>query len=236
MVRKDVEVKKSIIDLFLTKFTLTEEEAGIIKSGDAPIGTRFFQVMDKIDKIRDDCRVLMVGEEGPTQSGIDIMSTTSSYLEHSYGKLFRWTSHKFRQVGGEMQVEIDPTLCEAIHRLKKRPELLTEALTNLCETRQTTLLSSFITALTRGGPSGLPRPIELHAHDPIRYVGDMLAWVHQSIAAEQEFLESLFDLRAAKRMVGSVRKFGSGEEEEWIQELLDLVVGKLCIPLKVRDQ
>ena len=114
--------------------------------------------------------------------------------------------------------------------------LISEALTNLCETRQTTLLSSFITALTRGGPSGLPRPIELHAHDPIRYVGDMLAWVHQSIAVEQEFLESLFDLRAAKRMVGSVRKFGSGEEEEWIQELLDLVVGKLCIPLKVRDQ
>jgi len=62
----------------------------------------------------------------------------------------------------------------------------------------------------------------------------MLAWVHQSIAAEQEFLESLFDSRAAHRMVGSVRKFGSGgEEEEWIQELLDLAVGKLCVPLKV---
>ena len=24
---------------------------------------------------------------------------------------------------------------------------------------------------------GKPKPIELHAHDPIRYVGDMLAWV-----------------------------------------------------------
>jgi len=59
----------------------------------------------------------------------------------------------------------------------------------------------------------------------------MLAWVHQSIAAEQEFLESLFDLRAAHHMV---RKFGSGgEEEEWIQELLDLAVRKLCVPLKV---
>lgn len=69
----------------------------------------------------------------------------------------------------------------------------------------------------------------------MRYVGDMLAWVHQSIAAEQEFLESLFDLKSAKRMVGSVRNFGDGgEEEEWIQELLDLAVGKLCVPLKVR--
>ena len=33
-------------------------------------------------------------------------------------------------------------------------------------------------ALTRG-----PRPIEMHAHDPRRYVGDMMAWVHQSLAS-----------------------------------------------------
>ena len=37
----------------------------------------------------------------------------------------------------------------------------------------------FVTALTRGGPGGMPRPIEVQAHDPRRYVGDMLAWVHQ---------------------------------------------------------
>jgi hypothetical protein len=62
----------------------------------------------------------------------------------------------------------------------------------------------------------------------------MLAWVHQAIAAEQEFLESLFDLKVTQRIIGSVRRFGSGgEEEEWIQELLDLAVGKLCVPLKV---
>ena len=104
----------------------------------------------------------------------------------------------------------------------------------LSQIRQETLLSSFITALTRGGPTGLPRPIELHAHDSMRYVGDMLAWVHQIIAAEREFLEGLFGLKSDGRMVGSVRRFDyGGEEEEWIQELLDLAVGKLCPPLKV---
>jgi conserved oligomeric Golgi complex subunit 6 len=107
-------------------------------------------------------------------------------------------------------------------------------LTFLSETRQATLLSSFIAALTRGGPSGYPRPIELHAHDPLRYVGDMLAWVHQSIAAEREFLESLFGLKSDGRMVGSIRKFDStDEEEDWIRELMDLAFGKLCMPLKV---
>ena len=107
-------------------------------------------------------------------------------------------------------------------------------MTFLSETRQATVLSTFITALTRGGPSGYPRPIELHAHDPLRYVGDMLAWVHQSIAVEREFLESLFGLRSDGRMVGSIRKFDSkGDEEDWIRELMDLAFGKLCMPLRV---
>ena len=62
----------------------------------------------------------------------------------------------------------------------------------------------------------------------------MLAWVHQSIAAEREFLESLFGLKSDGRMVGSIRKFDSkDEEEDWICELMDLAVGKLCLPLKV---
>ena len=108
-----------------------------------------------------------------------------------------------------------------------------DTLTFLSEARQSTLLAFFLEALTRGGPSGFPRPIELHAHDPIRYVGDMLAWIHQAIAAECEFLESLFGLNGQTRMVGAVRTFNGSEEEEWVKDLLNSSVGKLCVPLKV---
>ena len=109
-------------------------------------------------------------------------------------------------------------------------------MTYLSQTRQATLLTAFMDALTRGGPGGLPRPIELHAHDPLRYVGDMLAWVHQAIAAEREFLESLFGVRDARRMVGAARSFGESEEESWVAELTDGAVRGLCGPLKVRVQ
>ena len=68
----------------------------------------------------------------------------------------------------------------------------------------------------------------------MRYVGDMLAWVHQVIAAEREFLESLFGLKGDRRMVGSVRTFKVSEEEEWMRELMDNAVAKLCVPLKVK--
>ena len=177
------------------------------------------------------------------------MASTSSNLEQGYEKLFRYSSNEFRHIGLDTQLEVNHELRESVVRLRKRPELLTlvifinmfnftdltysEAFTFLSETRQATILSSFITALTRGGPSGYPRPIELHAHDPLRYVGDMLAWVHQSIAAEREFLESLFGLKSDGRMVGSIRNFDSkGEEEDWIRELMDLAFEKLCLPLK----
>lgn len=112
--------------------------------------------------------------------------------------------------------------------------VISEALSELSSIRQTTLLNSFIDALTRGGPGGMPRPIELHAHDPGRYVGDMLAWVHQAMAGEQEFLESLFGVKQA-RMVGSVRQTGQGEEEGWVRRLMDEDLEKLCLPLKVRQ-
>lgn len=127
-------------------------------------------------------------------------------------------------------------------RLRKRPEMLTEAFSTLSQTRSAAMLSSFLQALTRGHPSGLPRPIELHAHDPMRYMGDMFAWVHQTVAAERETLESLFGLDGSvgrkRRMVGEVRNFEyvEGEDEEWIAELLDRSVQKLCVPLKVRSE
>jgi len=38
----------------------------------------------------------------------------------------------------------------------------------------------------------MPRPIEIHAHDSKRYINDMLAWVHQSLASEREFVVALF--------------------------------------------
>lgn len=64
-----MENKKSIVVAFLAKFTLNEEEVEAITSRDVPVGQQFFAAMDKTARIRDDCRILMAGEDGPTQAG-----------------------------------------------------------------------------------------------------------------------------------------------------------------------
>lgn len=38
--------------------------------------------------------------------------------------------------------------------------------------RRCAVVRGFIDALTRGGPGGTPRPIEMHSHDPMRYLSN----------------------------------------------------------------
>lgn len=117
-----------------------------------------------------------------------------------------------------------------------------EVLTVLGTTRSTSILNLFLDALTRGGPNGLPRPIELHAHDPIRYIGDMLAWIHQAMAGEREFLESLFGIKDEGRWVGSVHAYSlrsrgiavETSDEDRVKSLLDKDFEGCGRPLKVR--
>jgi hypothetical protein len=67
--RQEVDARKSIVTLFLARFILNDEEVEAMTSRDVPIGRRFFAAMDKTEQIRNDCRILMSGEDGPTQAG-----------------------------------------------------------------------------------------------------------------------------------------------------------------------
>lgn len=176
------------------------------------------------------------------------MAVTAAHLEKAYDKLVRWCSSEFRDMGRDASLEVSNELTESARRLRSRPELLacalppsikktndqtntySEALTVLAQTRQAATLSSFTSALTTGTST---RPIELHAHDALRYIGDMLAWVHQAIAAEREFLETLLGIDTGARMPGAVRA-PAHAADEWLGELLDAAVAGLCGPLRSR--
>lgn len=88
----------------------------------------------------------------------------------------------------------------------------------------------FIGALTRGGPNGMPRPIEMNAHDPRRYLGDMLAWLHQALASERELLISLFGQDDPSHASDHINGHSGVPSSS---ALLDRVVEGVCRPLKV---
>ncbi len=100
--------------------------------------------------------------------------------------------------------------------------VLRYTLDEFCNSRRNAIVKLFIDAMTKGGPNGNPRPIELNSHDPLRYMGDMLAWIHQSTASENEFLRSVF------------RKFKQNpENEKTIKDSLGTIMDGVCRALKV---
>ncbi|GHJ85315.1 hypothetical protein NliqN6_1717 [Naganishia liquefaciens] len=277
-------MRQEISQLFLARFTLTPDEVALLRDPSSfshdSVGKPLFDVMDKVQRIRRDCRALfeLVGAEavatgtgtgtGGQEGGAaepgeikdgegiegrdpadpvsarphskEIMATTTEHMTDAYEKLYRWVMFDFRTYSRDAQLEVSEVTREAVKRLRERRDLLDDALNILTSTRQSFLLQSFIEALTRGGPNGLPRPIELHAHDPTRYVGDMLAWVHQATAGEREFLDALFDVTSyRRRMVGEARGTQGGEaseEEVLARTCLDKALEGLARPLKVRIQ
>ena len=56
---------------------------------------------------------------------------------------------------------------------------------------------------------------------------------NQAITPKREFLGLLSGVRGDRKMVGSGRTSKKSDEEEWMSELMDAAVGKLCSPLKV---
>lgn len=83
-------------------------------------------------------------------------------------------------------------------------------------------MEDFINALTRGGPSGNPAPIEMRAHDSQIYVTDMLVWINKAIPMEKQNLELL------------VKLCDNSIIEECLSDALPSICEGICQPLKTR--
>ena len=117
----------------------------------------------------------------------------AQHQDMAYQRLFDFVKTKCERLA-ESSVsgaeDIDPTLQAAIRALRKLPTYLHQCLDLVVNSRRAQLVQRFIMALTHGGPGGdMHRAIDLHSHNVSRYVGDMLAWMHQALAGEEEFLQ-----------------------------------------------
>lgn len=158
------------------------------------------------------------------------------YQETGFEKLFRWTQSEMRVLGRET-ADLPLTLHRAMYALKDRPVLFNTCLEEVCNVRRTLIIRTFIDALTRGGPGGTPKPIELHAHDPMRYVGDMLAWLHQAAASERELLDLILTPPMTNQE-SSQEEFPDPEEpgvkEARIVGMLGRIMEGTCRPMRIR--
>ncbi|XP_077340322.1 conserved oligomeric Golgi complex subunit 6 [Lithobates pipiens] len=215
-----LEIRAQVANAFLEKFQLTSEEMSILRgSHEGPLTEEFFKVLDKVKQIHNDVKVLL--RTNQQTAGLEIMEQMALLQETSYERLYRWAQNDCRTLTQE-SCDISPILSQAMDALQDRPVLYKYTLDEFGTARRSAVVRGFIDALTRGGPGGTPRPIEMHSHDPLRYVGDMLAWLHQATASEKEHLESL------------LKQVNIQGVENNIQEVVGHITEGVCRPLKVR--
>lgn len=191
--RSEVLANQQLLRAFRTRFLLTNDEVYSLTSTAEPVDDDFFITMAKAKRIRKECDILL-GFENQTL-GLDIVEQVSKNLNLAYQKLYKWVQKEFKTLNLE-NPHLHPSIRRAIRLLAERPSLFQGCLDSFADARQLTLSDAFYLALTgtttTGQPDSSVKPIEMVAHDPLRYAGDMLAWLHSAAVGEREALEVLF--------------------------------------------
>ncbi|GLT91380.1 hypothetical protein SLE2022_092710 [Rubroshorea leprosula] len=236
--KQELEVttqRQEIVSCFLQDYQLSNEEINALRDED--LNENFFKALSHVQEIHANCKILLRTHH--QRAGLELMDMMAMYQEGAYERLCRWVQAECRKLGDTDNPEVGDLLKTAVRCLKERPVLFKYCAEEVANMRHNALFRRFISALTRGGPGGMPRPIEVHAHDPLRYVGDMLGWLHQALASERELVLALLDPDATVDS-GSTNRFSknldndSGKIEADLTFVLDRIFEGVCRPFKVR--
>lgn len=190
--RDDAETKNQLLEAFNNHFLMSENELRTLTTNADIVDNSFFEVLARVKRIHRDCQILLGTEN--QRLGLELMEQSSRNLNNAYQKLYRWIQREFRMLNFE-NPQVSSMVRRALKALAERPTLFQSCLDFFAEAREHVLQDAFYSALT--GPTDArdrdmaTKPIEYHSHDPLRYVGDMLAWIHAASVSERETLESL---------------------------------------------
>lgn len=186
--KKETEAKQQLLDSFCKHFLVSDADLTTLTNSVEPVSERFFEVLSRVKQIHKDCEILLGYEN--QRLGLELMEQTTRDLNAGYKKLFNSTLREFKGLDLE-DPHISGSIRRSLRALSERPALFQSCLDSFAEARQSTVSDGFQKALT-DSTLGTARAIDFSTHDPLRYIGDMLAWVHSATVSEMEALEGLF--------------------------------------------
>jgi hypothetical protein len=257
---QETEQRQIQLRQFLEQFQLTEEEKIIIMSG--KVDATFFAILKKVHDIHTRCTEMLRNDQ--QKASIEILDEMSAHQDMAYERLSRWTQQQCKYLSGteshsinsfydsddnlitdpdEMELIVEGELRQAFDALVERPALLKCCTDQFTEDRSSALVKRFFEALTKGANRGASKPIEMQAHDPIRYIGDILAWIHQSTAAEVELVHAILGISgkvdAPSEMTNkrsSLDRRNMDSKSKLSFDILDKIFNSLISHLKMRVQ
>lgn len=258
------------VNRFLSQFELTREEAEALSEGPAAArATHFFQALERVGEIKSQSLALLT--TGDQALGLELLDAATLHQSRALDVLFEFTLPLCKGAadltpageGADEQEAQEGSIASTPHTLKRalcvlkssRPVYFNSCGDAIAAARRSALVKSFLRALTGAAPptaassatsaAGVPsssRAIDASAHDPLRYIGDMLAWTHLATAEEREMLAYLLPPHEAEQGgVPETKDAGEpaaaavgGSTAPSPASLLTVIVDGISKPLRVR--
>ncbi len=258
--RRHIASRAAIVEDFLERVLLSnEQEEALLQPNldDETSANEFFQSLERLQKIRGEVEELSDG--WARTSCVELLQRYSDLQSKCLELLFHWIKKKTGRKGGLVEGSKDAhrdsdgddilhnpamtpvgrRITRAIQFLQDRPAYFEACCAAIVESEKKGLRFRFLRALSQGGASFASDPIDVHSHDPFRFINDMLAWMHSAIASEYDALR-MFVGKPAQCRAGTDPQDG-GEAAprvsaafERVKHILPAAFDGAIRPLKVR--
>lgn len=201
-----VQLKKGLLVSFKEKFTLNEYEEFVLTSGD--INDEFFVCLAKAEVINENCSILLSIDNA--QLGLKIMSKSNQLINKAVDRIISFTNKTLLNLYSLHTRSRVETLHSCLRYLKNKMNYFGSIINTFVEARSKLMVDEFFVQvngnLDRKGESSdsrstrtgsvssdhSNRPLVLSAHDPVRFIGDLLAYIHSVVVNETEVITSIF--------------------------------------------
>ncbi|KAG5417334.1 COG6 [Candida metapsilosis] len=200
-----IGIKKDLLEAFKNKFTLNEYEEYVLMEGD--LNEEFFAALAKAESIVDNCSILLA-EDNP-QLGLKIMSKANAVINKAIERAVHYCHRTLDNLYSLNSKSRLVTLHKCFQFLKDK-DRFDEIIDKFSESRSKDLLHEFYNQVqgqvepvtTERRPSARSaassstdiRPLFMSAHDPVRFVGDFLAYIHSIAVNESETITNIFTM------------------------------------------
>ncbi|KGR13575.1 hypothetical protein MEM_01998 [Candida albicans L26] len=225
-----IGLKKNLLISFKEKFTLNEYEEFVLNSGD--LNNEFFTTLARAERINENCSILL-SLDNP-QLGLKIIAKSNQMINRSIDRIVSYTNKTLGNMYSLSSKSRLATLHQCFKYLQNKLNYFNSIVNTFSESRSKVLVDEFNRQVQgdfevngQGRSSSISsdsRPIYMSAHDPVRFVGDLLAYVHSVSVNESETITSIFTM-------------GDDNDKEFeniIQDVTDKILQSLSRPIKAR--
>lgn len=213
--RVDINVKKGLLESFRNMYTLNEYEEYVLGSD---INQDFLTALARAEEINERC-LLLLALDNP-QLGLSVMAKNSQLINRALDRILAFCNRSLANLYSLNNKARVDTMLMCLRYLKQRPEHYSAVVSAFVESRQAVLVEEYGQQVN-GSESGTSdsRPVFYSSHEPVRFIADLLAYVHSVVVNETETVTSLF----------------ADEMTEFASTVVDIVLrilGALAKPIK----